>query len=193
MKRLFLTYTAVAFIAVSCNKKAEMKVSEQTEVSKDTLNAASDETLYANNKPFSEITLNKEFEDVNGNNITFRDLIGKHKGKPIVIDVWASWCPDCIKGFPELKELQKKYPETAYVFLSLDRSKDKWIAAIEKYDLKGEHYYLDETMKGEFGTSITLDWIPRYIIADPQGNIALEKAIVADDALLIQTLDKLQP
>lgn len=192
MKRLFLTFTALAFITVGCNKKAEDKVAEQTKVSKDMLNTASDETLYANNESFSEITLNKEFEDLNGNKITFRDLIGKHKGKPIVIDVWASWCPDCIKGFPELKDLQKNYSETAYVFLSLDISKDKWKDAIEKYDLKGDHYYLNEKMKDEFGTSIDLDWIPRYIVVDPQGTIALKKAIVANDTLLINTLNKIQ-
>ena len=37
-------------------------------------------------------------------------------------------------------------------------------------------------MKGEFGQSIDLDWIPRYILVDADGNIALKKAIVADDA-----------
>ena len=77
------------------------------------------------------------------------------------------------------------------MFLSLDKTKDKWQDAIKKYDLKGDHYYLNEKMKDEFGSSINLDWIPRYIVIDKDGKIALHKAIVANDSLLIQTLDKL--
>src|SRR5690606_12930104 len=144
-----------------------------------------------NNNAFNPVTLNKEFDDKDGNKISFQKILDKHKGNAIVIDVWASWCPDCIKGFPELKNLQEKYPTTAFVFLSLDKTKDKWKEAIKKYDLQGEHYYLNEKMKDEFGTSIELDWIPRYIVVDTQGNIALKKAIVANDSLLIKTLDKL--
>ncbi len=35
-------------------------------------------------------------------------------------------------------------------------------------------------MKGTFGKSINLDWIPRYIIVDKTGKIALYKAIETD-------------
>ena len=40
---------------------------------------------------------------------------------------------------------------------------------MEKYKLKGSHYYLNEKMSGEFGKSIDLDWIPRYIIINKEG------------------------
>jgi len=43
-------------------------------------------------------------------------------------------------------------------------------------------------MKGVFGSSINLDWIPRYMIVDKEGKIALFKAIEADDEKLIATL-----
>lgn len=192
MKKTLLIITALTFSIVSCTKKSNGETQNTPTSEKQNIDV---ETTINDqeNEPFSQITLNKEFDDLKGNKISFQDILKQHQGRPIVIDVWASWCPDCIKGFPELKELQAKYPETAYVLLSLDRSKDKWLNAIEKYELVGDHYYLEETMKGEFGTSINLDWIPRYIVADAQGNIALKKAIVANDSLLIDTLEKLHP
>lgn len=193
MKKIFVTLFALGFIALSCDtKKVDQKISSEIKELKDTLDLKKD-TVYMGNEKFSDITLNKEFEDMQGKKITFNDLIAKHKGTPVLIDVWASWCPDCIKGFPELKKVQEKYPKTSYVFLSLDKTKDKWKEAIKKYDLKGNHYYLNEKMKDEFGTSIQLDWIPRYILVDADGNIALKKAIVANDTVLLKTLDKLQP
>jgi hypothetical protein len=35
-------------------------------------------------------------------------------------------------------------------------------------------------MKGEFGKSIDLDWIPRYIIIDKKGEIVIYRAIETD-------------
>ncbi len=193
MKKVFIALFALGIIAVSCDtKKVDAKIAEEINELKDSL-AIETDNVSKNNNAFNPVTLNKEFDDKDGNKISFQKILDKHKGNAIVIDVWASWCPDCIKGFPELKNLQEKYPTTAFVFLSLDKTKDKWKEAIKKYDLQGDHYYLNEKMKDEFGTSIELDWIPRYIVVDTQGNIALKKAIVANDSLLIKTLDKLQP
>lgn len=193
MKKILTAVFALAFVAISCDtKKVDQKISTEIKELKDTLVVTKD-TVYVHNEQFSEVTLKKEFEDVQGAKVAFKDILARHKGSPVVIDVWASWCPDCIKGFPELKKLQQKYPNTSYVFLSLDKTKDKWTEAITKYDLKGNHYYLNEKMSGEFGKSIKLDWIPRYIVVDNEGNIALQKAITANDTLLIKTLDKLQP
>lgn len=193
MKKIFITLCALGWIAISCDtKKVDDKTSPEIENAKDALSIDKDGGSF-NGDQFGSVTLNKEFDDLEGNKISFQNILEMHKGSPIVIDVWASWCSDCIKGFPELKNLQQKYPNASYVFLSLDKTKDKWTEAVKKYDLKGDHYYLNEKMKDEFGTSIQLDWIPRYIVVDPQGTIALKKAIVANDSLLIQTLDKFQP
>jgi thiol-disulfide isomerase/thioredoxin len=30
----------------------------------------------------------------------------KYKGKTLVIEVWASWCGDCVKAMPKLKDLR---------------------------------------------------------------------------------------
>jgi hypothetical protein len=47
-------------------------------------------------------------------------------------------------------------------------------------------------MKGEFGKSIDLDWIPRYIIIDKKGNIITYRAIETDFEKINETLKKLQ-
>jgi hypothetical protein len=47
-------------------------------------------------------------------------------------------------------------------------------------------------MKGIFGKSIDLNWIPRYMVVDKKGKIALFRAIEADDTKLIETLKTLK-
>ncbi len=124
--------------------------------------------------------------------IVLSEILKNHEGKTVVIDVWASWCSDCLKGIPKLRTLQEQYPNVVYLFISMDKTYETWMQGIEKYDLKGEHYLTSDGMKGTFGKSIELDWIPRYMVIDKTGKIALYKAIEADDEKLIKTLQILK-
>jgi thiol-disulfide isomerase/thioredoxin len=124
--------------------------------------------------------------------ITFAEILKKYEGKTIVIDVWASWCSDCVKGMPKVKELQEKNPEVTFLFISMDKSYESWLKGIEKYEVRGEHYLTADGMKGVFGKSIDLDWIPRYMVVNKKGKIALYKVIEADDEKLIKTLESLK-
>jgi hypothetical protein len=81
---------------------------------------------------------------------------------------------------PKFKEVQAANPDVEYLFLSMDRAEDKWKAGIEKHELKGGHYWAVEGMKGAFAKAIDLDWIPRYIIVDKNGNVVLYRAIETD-------------
>lgn len=123
---------------------------------------------------------------------TFQNVLDANIGKIVVIDVWASWCPDCIKGFPKYKELQAQFPDVTYLYISMDRNWESWIVGAENHILKGQHFWVQDGMKGVFGQSIDLDWIPRYMVIDQKGKIALYKATEADDAKLAETIKKLQ-
>jgi thiol-disulfide isomerase/thioredoxin len=124
--------------------------------------------------------------------ITFAEILKKYEGTTIVIDIWASWCSDCVKGMPKVKALQEKYPEVTFLFISMDKSYESWLYGIQKYEVKGEHFLTSDGMKGVFGKSINLDWIPRYMVVDKTGKIALYKVIEADDKRLFEVLESLK-
>lgn len=126
---------------------------------------------------FSEKALNDTFITLEGESIPFKQILEEHKGKTILIDVWASWCKDCITGLPKVKELQETNQEIAFVFLSLDKSIPKWKNGIEKYQLEGNHYFMQSGWKGDFGKFLKLNWIPRYLVVDANQNISVYKEI----------------
>lgn len=62
--------------------------------------------------------------------------LGRHNQKPIILNVWATWCAPCIKELPSLMALHKK-GDYALVAVSIDGD-----AAVVKNFLK--QYNLDE-------------------------------------------------
>jgi thiol-disulfide isomerase/thioredoxin len=149
-------------------------------------------TSNAQKTSFSDVALSETLLAKDGSQVAFKDIIKKQKGKITVIEVWASWCGDCVKAMPKVKELQANHPEVAYTFISMDKTSDKWLAGIEKHELKGDHYMANDQMKGVFGQAIDLNWIPRYIILDKTGKIVLYRAIETDFELIDATLNKLK-
>ena len=137
---------------------------------------------------FSEAALNDEFVTLNGDSVLFKTILEKHLGNTVFIDVWASWCKDCLEGLPSVKELQQKHPEVDFVYLSLDKTQKAWKKGIDRLEIKGDHYFMQSGWKGAMGTFLDLDWIPRYMIIDKQGAIKVFKAIKTSDITLLNNL-----
>jgi thiol-disulfide isomerase/thioredoxin len=108
----------------------------------------------------------------------------------VLIDVWASWCKDCIVGLPNLKKFQKENPEVVYLFLSLDRNIKSWKRGIDRFGIEGEHYFMQEGKKGSFGDFLNLWWIPRYVVVNETGEITLFKATKITDKNIVEALKK---
>jgi thiol-disulfide isomerase/thioredoxin len=139
---------------------------------------------------FSKESLVAKLTTTDNKEISFEGILKQNEGKVVVIEVWASWCSDCIKSMPQVKELKSQYPDVAFLNLSCDKTFDAWKSGIEKHKVSGENYLIKDGMKGEFGQSIKLDWIPRFIVLDKKGNIALFRAIEKDFDKIKQTIEK---
>ena len=137
---------------------------------------------------FTDEALNEETLTLNGESITLGDVLGNYKGKTVLIDVWASWCGDCISGMPTVKELQKEFSNVEFVFLSVDRNEAAWKRGIKRYGVNGDHYFIPKGQKGALGDFLNSNWIPRYMVIDPQGTITLYKAKRATDSRIKEAL-----
>jgi thiol-disulfide isomerase/thioredoxin len=148
--------------------------------------------MNAQKSNFSEEALIENLLSHDGAQVAFKDVLKKHLGKAVVIECWASWCGDCVKAMPKVKELQVNHPNVDFIFVSMDKTSDKWKLGIEKHALYGDHYMANDGMKGAFGTAINLDWIPRYIVVDKTGKIVLYRAIETDFETINSTLNSLK-
>lgn len=87
------------------------------------------------------------FESPDGEKIALSSL----RGKIVLIDFWAAWCTPCRAENPNLVRIYKEYRDKQFengdgftiYSVSLDRSKDDWVGAIEKDGLEWKYHVSD--------------------------------------------------
>ncbi|MEE9361299.1 MAG: TlpA disulfide reductase family protein [Cellulophaga sp.] len=51
-------------------------------------------------------------------------VFGEQKGRVVIVNLWATWCPPCVAEMPSFQELYNDYnEEVAFVFVALDEEK----------------------------------------------------------------------
>lgn len=66
-------------------------------------------------------------KDINGNNVSISSL----KGKTLLINFWATWCPPCRAEMPSLNRMYNEYKGRGLVVLAV--STDKNINAVKDF------------------------------------------------------------
>ncbi|KAB1063719.1 TlpA family protein disulfide reductase [Salibacter halophilus] len=111
-------------------------------------------------------------------NIKGVDTIGKEialsdlSGKPVYIDVWATWCGPCKEEIPSLKKLERKYRDDIhFLSISIDDNKIDWRSYVEDENLQGIQIHNEKAWKSKFVEEYKIRGIPRFIMIDSEGNI----------------------
>jgi len=122
--------------------------------------------------------------------------ISDFKGKPIYIDVWASWCKPCLEEIPFRKKLSETFSEDELILLnvSIDEQSENWLAAMNKYpEFTGFHVLADKGWSSSIMQDYLIQEIPKYIIIDQDGNIVTLEAPPPSSEDLIEMLRDLIP
>ena len=107
--------------------------------------------------------------DVDGNPVS----LSSFRGKYVLVDFWAAWCPDCRKENPNIVVAWEKYKDKNFAVLgvSLDRTRDQWLAAIEKDKLAWTQVSDLKYWSSEAAVLYCIRWIPMSFLIDPEGKI----------------------
>lgn len=111
--------------------------------------------------------------------ITMQNTEGKEtslsslRGKYVLLDFWASWCVPCRKENPNLVACYKKYKAKEFEILqvSLDKTKNDWLAAIQKDQLTWKHITDLKFWDSPVVKLYALKEIPTNFLIDKDGKI----------------------
>lgn len=106
--------------------------------------------------------------DTTGRRYTLKDF----EGKILLIDVWASWCEPCIKEFPYLHELEKKFKNNKQfqlLSISTDDTKQIWVKnGLLRFSPPGLGLWVGK--EKIFSRDYNIDLIPVLLLLDKNGN-----------------------
>ncbi|WP_241486039.1 TlpA family protein disulfide reductase [Chryseobacterium angstadtii] len=126
----------------------------------------------------SRITVGQQAPDIvlpqtDGTSFSLSSL----NGKVVLIDFWATWCAPCVEEQPELKTLyntfseQVKNKEFEILGVSLDRSKENWQKAIERFGINWIQVSDLKFWKSPVAKAYEIEELPFNVITDGQGKI----------------------
>ncbi len=110
---------------------------------------------------------NFSLKSVDGKTVKLSD----YKGKIVIIDFWATWCPPCRRGVPDLISIQKEFKKDVVVIgISLDREKTiKDVPGfIKDYGINYPVVYGDDKVTIDYGG---IRSIPTSFVIDRKGNV----------------------
>ncbi|TFG76593.1 MAG: TlpA family protein disulfide reductase [Thermodesulfobacteriales bacterium] len=95
------------------------------------------------------------------------------KGKPIVINFWATWCGPCKQEIPFFEKTWKEYKDKGVVFIGIDVMDDKE-NAVEFIETLGISYTNLYDPSGKTSNAYGVVALPATFFIDKNGNIAVK-------------------
>jgi len=107
------------------------------------------------------------------------EILQKHKGSVIYLDIWATWCKPCLSCMPSTKKLQEEFKnkKVSFVFFCVQSKKDDWETHLTKYKMPGDHYLLNDLQYANLNNKLQITVFPRYVLIDKNGKITNKKAL----------------
>lgn len=110
--------------------------------------------------------------------VTFNDVDGKaidfshYKGKVVMVNMWATWCPPCVRELPAIERLATKFKVEDFVLLpiSIDADGKQQVQPfLTSLGMENFNSYYDPQQN--LGKVFPLDTIPATFILDQDGQL----------------------
>lgn len=98
------------------------------------------------------------------------------RGKYVVLDFWASWCPDCRKDIGKLRNMHRRFASDSIVFVgvSFDKSEEAWRKCVADSSMTWmQHREQKPWKETQVSKDYHINWIPSMYLIGPDGRVVL--------------------
>lgn len=117
--------------------------------------------------------------------------LAKFEGRPTVINLWASWCPPCLREMPVFQRAQEQNPDIHFVFINQGESASQVKQFLAENRLSIRHVLLDSSSAA--GKEFGVKGMPSSYFFDASGKLADSRLGEVSDASLLEKLQKINP
>ena len=133
-------------------------------------------------KPKPELVL----QDIQGKQVSLQQL----QGKPVVVNIWATWCAPCRREMPLLQQAQKNHPEVQFVLVNQGEKAPAVTAYLQKNQVGVAHVWLDEAMQAR--SALPYQGLPSTYFLNKKGEIVAHSLGEIKHEQLEQYLQQIQ-
>ncbi len=118
-----------------------------------------------------------------------RTTLSQHRGKVVLVNFWASWCPPCREELPSMERLAKSLPRDQFILLAINV--DKKSSAAFRNASPSFEILLDP--EGAVQSRYRVAQLPTTFVVDGQGMVRnrVVGALEWDDPEVIRYLQTL--
>nr|WP_027830188.1 TlpA disulfide reductase family protein [Marinobacter sp. HL-58] len=91
------------------------------------------------------------------------------RGQPTVVNLWATWCPPCIREMPVLEDAQGRYPGVNFVFANQGEDPETISRFLSEQNLDLDHVLSDR--QGGFGRATGSQGLPTTLFYNARGKL----------------------
>jgi thiol-disulfide isomerase/thioredoxin len=111
------------------------------------------------------------------------------KGKPVLLDFWATWCGPCRKATPAVEQVYRQYKDQGLIVLGVDGGEQ---SAVVTDFLKKTPMAYPAVLSGE--STVLKDYqvkaFPSFVLIDRDGKIAAYEVGLGGNEMLTEMLEK---
>ncbi|MBF8781176.1 TlpA disulfide reductase family protein [Pseudomonas fulva] len=92
-----------------------------------------------------------------------------YRGRPLVVNLWATWCPPCRREMPVLQQAQQEYPNVTFVFVNQGETPETVGNFLAATGLDLTHVLFDGT--GQLARRVGSMALPTTLFYDAEGHL----------------------
>lgn len=98
------------------------------------------------------------------------DSLAGYRGKVVLVNLWATWCPPCREEIPALETTYRRYESKGFVVLGIDQGESASVAGSFARKL-GVTFPLLIDDAQQYGRAYAAQGLPTSILVDRNGRI----------------------